>query len=163
VCRRDFEIDYVSVSFCNSVDDLYSMRHLLDSLSMQQTKIIAKVGRYQPIACLVATPPIGGVSREQLPRWQAATRCSWGGTQPSLCRRELGTVSGRSGRSGGSNAEGGKEGQGDGLDDGLDCCCRGGACYPPSSTICSCRSCWCCWPHGCERCIKAGGNAPKEQ
>ncbi|KAL4856085.1 ATP-dependent DNA helicase PIF1 [Chlorella vulgaris] len=42
---RDFEIDYVSVSFCNSVDDLYSMRHLLDSLSMQQTKIIAKVER----------------------------------------------------------------------------------------------------------------------
>lgn len=106
MCRRDFEIDYVSVSFCNSVDDLYSMRHLLDSLSMQQTKIIAKVGRYQQIACLV-----GGVSREQLPRWQAATWCGWGGTQPRMCRRKLGAFSGRGGRGGGGNGEGGRKGK----------------------------------------------------
>ncbi|EFN57223.1 hypothetical protein CHLNCDRAFT_143690 [Chlorella variabilis] len=37
-----FEVDFVNLSYCNSVDDLYSARALLDSLGMAQTKIIAK-------------------------------------------------------------------------------------------------------------------------
>lgn len=46
-------MDFVSLSYCNSAPDLYSCRALLDSIGMQQTKIIAKagVGRtcFQPV------------------------------------------------------------------------------------------------------------------
>ncbi|KAL4446774.1 hypothetical protein ABPG77_008018 [Micractinium sp. CCAP 211/92] len=40
-----FEVDFVSLSYCNSAPDLYSCRALLDSIGMQQTKIIAKIER----------------------------------------------------------------------------------------------------------------------
>lgn len=39
-----FEVDFISLSYCNAASDLYSCRALLDSLGMQQTKIIAKAG-----------------------------------------------------------------------------------------------------------------------
>ncbi|KAL4434114.1 hypothetical protein ABPG75_000555 [Micractinium tetrahymenae] len=51
-----FEVDFISLSYCNAATDLYSCRALLDSLGMQQTKIIAKIERkaavrnFEPIA-----------------------------------------------------------------------------------------------------------------
>lgn len=36
------EVDFLSLSFCNCVEDLYAARGLLDSLGLQQTKILAK-------------------------------------------------------------------------------------------------------------------------
>lgn len=41
-CRQQFEVDFISLSFCNCVEDLYATRALLDSLGLNQTKIIAK-------------------------------------------------------------------------------------------------------------------------
>ncbi|PSC73194.1 Pyruvate kinase [Micractinium conductrix] len=40
-----FEVDFVSLSFCNCAEDVYVARALLDSLCLQQTKIIAKIER----------------------------------------------------------------------------------------------------------------------
>lgn len=40
-----FEVDFINLSYCNREDDLYSARAFLDSVGMQQTKIIAKIER----------------------------------------------------------------------------------------------------------------------
>lgn len=42
---KEFEIDFVSLSYCNSAEDVASARQTLDSLGLAQTKIIAKVER----------------------------------------------------------------------------------------------------------------------
>lgn len=42
---KDFEIDYLSLSYCNSEDDIWAARDFLDSLGMAQTKLVAKVER----------------------------------------------------------------------------------------------------------------------
>ena len=43
VCRSMFEIDFINLSYCNRVEDMYNARAFLDNLGMQQTKLIAKV------------------------------------------------------------------------------------------------------------------------
>lgn len=43
---QEFEIDFISLSYCNSASDVFECRALLDSLNMLQTKIIAKVGAH---------------------------------------------------------------------------------------------------------------------
>lgn len=43
-CSARFEVDFLSLSFCNCVEDVCAARGLLDSLGMQQTKVLAKVG-----------------------------------------------------------------------------------------------------------------------
>lgn len=40
--KQEFEIDFISLSYCNSADDVLECRGLLASLGMTQTKIIAK-------------------------------------------------------------------------------------------------------------------------
>lgn len=55
----------MNLSYCNSVDDLYSARALLDSLGMAQTKIIAKAS--------------GGVG------WEAGTQHGQGVLQLRMC------------------------------------------------------------------------------
>ena len=42
---KEFEIDYISLSYCNSAADVREAREILDSIGMEQTKIIAKVER----------------------------------------------------------------------------------------------------------------------
>ncbi|KFM28728.1 Pyruvate kinase [Auxenochlorella protothecoides] len=42
---KEYEIDYISLSYCSSVEDLTECRAFLDALGMFQTKIIAKVER----------------------------------------------------------------------------------------------------------------------
>ncbi|GAB4821631.1 hypothetical protein N2152v2_008677 [Parachlorella kessleri] len=42
---QEFEIDYVSLSYTNSARDVYECRALLDSIAMNQTKIVAKIER----------------------------------------------------------------------------------------------------------------------
>ena len=44
LCRSQFEVDFNSLSYCNSEDDVLAARGVLDSLGMASTKIIAKVG-----------------------------------------------------------------------------------------------------------------------
>lgn len=41
---QEYELDYISLSYCNSARDVYECRALLDSLHLTQTKIVAKVG-----------------------------------------------------------------------------------------------------------------------
>jgi hypothetical protein len=54
--RSQFEIDFVALSFCNSAEDLYNTRALLDSLGMAQTKIVAKAGGH----CVLVHGWVGG-------------------------------------------------------------------------------------------------------
>ena len=42
---KEFEIDYLSLSYCNAAADVMKAREILDSFGMEQTKIIAKVER----------------------------------------------------------------------------------------------------------------------
>jgi len=42
---KKYEIDYVSLSYCNSSHDVVQARDLLDSLGLEQTKIVAKIER----------------------------------------------------------------------------------------------------------------------
>ena len=44
--RSQFEVDFISLSYCNSEDDVLAARGVLDSLGMASTKIIAKVGGF---------------------------------------------------------------------------------------------------------------------
>ena len=41
----EFEVDFISLSYCNSKEDVYECRRFLDSNGLTQTKIIAKVER----------------------------------------------------------------------------------------------------------------------
>ena len=41
----EFEIDFLCLSYCNSIEDIWSARQSLDTLGLTQTKIIAKVER----------------------------------------------------------------------------------------------------------------------
>ena len=41
----DFELDYLTLSYCNSAEDVFAARQTLDTLGLTQTKIIAKVER----------------------------------------------------------------------------------------------------------------------
>lgn len=41
--RSRYDIDFLNLSYCNQEEDLYSARAFLDSVGMQQTKIVAKV------------------------------------------------------------------------------------------------------------------------
>ena len=42
---RDFEIDFLTLSYCNSAEDVWSARQTLDSMGLTQTKIVAKIER----------------------------------------------------------------------------------------------------------------------
>lgn len=41
----DFELDFLTLSYCNSAEDVYTARQTLDALGLTQTKIIAKIER----------------------------------------------------------------------------------------------------------------------
>ena len=42
---KKYEIDYVSLSYCNSAHDVVQARDLLDAFGLEQTKIVAKIER----------------------------------------------------------------------------------------------------------------------
>ncbi len=42
---KNYEIDYVSLSYCNSAGDVLEARNLLNDLGLEQTKIVAKIER----------------------------------------------------------------------------------------------------------------------
>lgn len=70
---QEYEIDYISLSYCSSVEDLTECRAFLDALGMFQTKIIAKVGIKGEQGSGVNASGCGFTGSTSMPTWTDST------------------------------------------------------------------------------------------
>lgn len=49
LCVQDYEIDFISLSYTRSVDDVIEARAFLDAVGLQNTKVIAKLESRQSL------------------------------------------------------------------------------------------------------------------
>jgi pyruvate kinase len=49
LCPQDYEIDFISLSYTRSVDDVVEARAFLDAVGLQNTKIFAKLESRQSL------------------------------------------------------------------------------------------------------------------